>query len=431
MGFSIKIEKQSSKFVKPFVPTPSTLFHYKLGFIDELVPAAIDVGVVLFFSINSNNHNPNLFVQLERSLGKTLTQFYPLAGRYVDNTPSIDCTDCGAEFIRAKVNIKLEDFLVSEGNAKFIDEFIPSKIGSTLQQSDPLLAAQVTTFECGSVAIGVSATHKIVDASTLSTLINEWAVTNRKGNEIESTGPHFNSSLLFPARGLSSSPMQHMDSDILSKYTRKKLSFSESVISSMKAKRNKLSPRRWSKVQIASAIIWKTFVDADFAIHNFQRESILIQPVNLRGKMASLISKTSCGNLWGSCLTQCKTLDTTEELVDRLSDSVKKSVTNFSLGNHNQEEGQAMVLNSLLNTKNIRESTNAVFLTSWCKFPFYEADFGFGKPIWAAPGMIPINHSVYLMDDAEGNGVEAYVFLELKYVPFFEEALQQVNAFAT
>ncbi|KAK9061073.1 hypothetical protein SSX86_018258 [Deinandra increscens subsp. villosa] len=431
MGFSIKIEKQSTKFVKPIVQTPSTLFHYKLGFIDELVPAAYDVAVVLFFSTNTN-HNTNLFVQLERSLGKTLTRFNPLAGRYVDNNPSIDCNDYGAEFIRAKVNIKLQDFLVSEGNAKLIDEFIPSKIGSTaLQQSDPLLAAQVTTFECGSVAIGVSATHKIVDASTLSTLINEWAVTNREENEIESTGPHFNSSLLFPGRGLSSLPMQPMDNDILSNYTRKKLSFSGSLISDMKAKRDK-STGQWSKVQIVSAIIWKTFIDADFAIHNFHRESTLIQPINLRGKMASLIPKSSCGNLWGLYFTECEsTLDTTEKLADRLSDSVKKTVTVFSLGHHNQEEGQAMVLNSFLNMKNIGESTNGVSLTSWCRFPFYEVDFGFGKPIWAAPGTIPINNSVYLMDDAEGNGVEAYVFLELKYVPYFEEALQHVNAFAT
>ncbi|KAL8236898.1 hypothetical protein R6Q59_017979 [Mikania micrantha] len=405
MAKSIKIEKQSSKAIKPFVQTPQTLTHFKLGFIDEFAPD-VNVGVVLFFSTNTNQ-TTNFIERLEKSLEKTLTRFYPLAGRlYVDKTATINCNDHGVEFIHAKVNIKLQDFLVSEANVKFIDDFIPSKIGVVLQQSDPLLAIQVTTFECGGVAIGVKATHKIVDASTLSTLINEWAVTNRQENDNDNdnifTGSNFISSLLFPPRGLCPMPVPPMNKDELNKYTRKKLSFSESVISNMKAK--------GSKVQLISAIIWKAFMGVDIAIHNHQRESMLIQAVNLRGKMASLIPKTSCGNLFGTCTTECRTHETIEEVTDRLSDSVRKCITNFSKVHHDCEEGQTMVLKSLLSLTNIRESTCGVIVTSWCKFPFYQVDFGFGKPIWAAPGTIPINQSAYLMDDVQGNGVEAYVF---------------------
>lgn len=44
----MKIEKQSSKFIKPIVPTPSTLHHYKLGFLDEVAPDA-DCSICLFF----------------------------------------------------------------------------------------------------------------------------------------------------------------------------------------------------------------------------------------------------------------------------------------------------------------------------------------------------------------------------------------------
>ncbi|KAL8236897.1 hypothetical protein R6Q59_017978 [Mikania micrantha] len=181
-----------------------------------------------------------------------------------------------------------------------------------------------------------------------------------------------------------------------------------------------------SKVQLITAIIWKAFMDVDTAIHYHQRESMLIQAVNLRGKMTSLIPKTSCGNLFGTCTTECRTHEDVEELTDRLSDSVKKCITNFSKVHHDCEEGQTMVLNSLLSLTNIRESTCGVIVTSWCKFPFYQVDFGFGKPIWAAPGTIPINQSAYLMDDVQGNGVEAYVFLQVKDIPLFEEALKHV-----
>ncbi|GKA84172.1 transferase, chloramphenicol acetyltransferase-like domain protein [Tanacetum coccineum] len=201
---AMKVEKQSSKFIKPFHPTPSINCRYRIGFSDELAPP-IYAGVVIFFSPN-HNHVPKFIPKLEKSLEKTLTRLYPLAGRYVDEMRTVECNDEGAEFIHAKVNIKLQDFLGIEVNAMLVDEFIPLKSGAPLIYSDPLLAIQVTMFECGGVAIGVSAAHKIVDASTLCTFLNEWASMNREKNEIEFVGPGFNSSLLFPPRDLPSFP---------------------------------------------------------------------------------------------------------------------------------------------------------------------------------------------------------------------------------
>ncbi|PWA98270.1 transferase, Chloramphenicol acetyltransferase-like domain protein [Artemisia annua] len=424
----MKVEKQSSKFIKPFDPTPATYGRYRIGFIDELTPP-LYVGMVLFFSPN-DNHNPKSVSKLEKSLEKTLTRFYPLAGRYVDEMKTVECNDEGAEFIHAKANIKLQDFLGFEANAMLVDEFIPFKSGSAHLLSDPLLAIQVTLFECGGVAIGVSAAHKTVDASTLCTFLNGWASMNREENEIEFLGPDFNSSLLFPPRDLPSSPQpppMTMSDDMLSKHTKMKLLFSESDISNMKAKAiasGKVSTRQLSKVQLVSAMIWKALNAIDKAIHNYPRESILLQPVNLRGKMASPISENSCGNLFGFCTTESGIYETTDRLVDGLSDSVKKIINNYSKVYHNSEEGQIMVLNSHLRLASINPlSTNVVILTSWCKFPFYETNFGFGKPIWVVPGTIAWRNSGCLIDDAQGKGVEAYVFLEVKDVPDFEQAL--------
>ncbi|KAK9069872.1 hypothetical protein SSX86_010268 [Deinandra increscens subsp. villosa] len=413
----MKVENQSIKLIKPSNPTPPTLSRYKLGFIDEFL-FAVDVGVVLSFSAN----NPNLVARLEKSLEETLTRFYPLAGRYVEEIQTIDCSDQGASFIHVNANIKLEELLFSEVN-KYIDDLFPSKV----EVGDSLLAIQVTTFECGGVALAISGLHKILDASTLCIFINEWAAISREENsEIEFTGHGFNSSLLFPARGLTSLPVQPVTDGMLSKYTRKKLVFTQTVISNMKAKGNK-STRRWSKVQLVSAIIWRALMKANLT--DPERESALIQPVNLRGRMGSLIPKDSCGNVLGLCVTKCKTLETTEVLVDRLTDSIKTTISNFARAHHDSEEGQAIVLNSLSNMTNLPSSTHVVIISSWCRFPFHEIDFGFGKPIWVAPWTTPRNHVTVLMDDAEGNGVEAYVCVHEKYVPYFEEALELVNAF--
>ncbi|MFS8031748.1 putative deacetylvindoline O-acetyltransferase [Helianthus anomalus] len=70
-------------------------------------------------------------------------------------------------------------------------------------------------------------------------------------------------------------------------------------------------------------------------------------------------------------------------------------------------------------------------ISSWCKFPFYEIDFGLGTPTWIAPWSMPMVNTTCLMDEARGNGVDAHVFLEVKHVPYFEEALRlQVGSFA-
>nr|GEU42950.1 RNA-directed DNA polymerase, eukaryota [Tanacetum cinerariifolium] len=75
--------------------------------------------------------------------------------------------------------------------------------------------------------------------------------------------------------------------------------------------------------------------------------------------------------------------------------------------------------------KKLKQSKNLIVMIHWntqrgpkftweCKdemkrkFPVYEADFGFGKPTWAAPGNFAIQNSACLMDDAQGNGVDAH-----------------------
>ncbi|PWA97940.1 transferase, Chloramphenicol acetyltransferase-like domain protein [Artemisia annua] len=423
----MNIEKQSSKLIKPLVPTPQTLRHYKISFTDEIAPF-ISVSVVLFFSANSNAI-PKFVSRLETSLEKILTRFYPLAGRYMDKTQTIDCNDQGAEFIHAKVDIKMQDIFAPCVDVKFVDEFIPTKKFAVEQFTDPLLAIQVTMFKCGGVALGASTTHKIADASTLSTFLNEWAAMNREENEIEFSGPGFNSPSLFPGRCHDPVPLPLIHEESSSKlYIRKKVSFSESEISILKEKamaNGKINTIHLSKVQLVSAIIWKAFISVANATNNKPSESILVQPVDLRGKTASLIPKNSCGNLIGLCATDARMVETTEELADRLSHNVKKTINTLAKVNHCSEEGQTAVLNSLtLKDVKISESTNVIFVTSWCKIPFYQADFGFGKPTWAAPECQPLQNHTTLMDDAQGNGVDAHVLLEVKNVPYFEEVLK-------
>ncbi|BBG93941.1 hypothetical protein Prudu_002100 [Prunus dulcis] len=47
--------------------------------------------------------------------------------------------------------------------------------------------------------------------------------------------------------------------------------------------------------------------------------------------------------------------------------------------------------------------------TSLCRFPLYEADFGWGKPTWVGAPPLTFNNLVVFMDAKSGGGIEAYI----------------------
>lgn len=54
-----------------------------------------------------------------------------------------------------------------------------------------------------------------------------------------------------------------------------------------------------------------------------------------------------------------------------------------------------------------------LIVTSLCQFPFYEADFGLGKPSWVSSSAARgFSNVVGLMDNKTGDGIEAYIRLK-------------------
>lgn len=190
------------------------------------------------------------------------------------------------------------------------------------------------------------------------------------------------SSLLFPAQGVplieAGFPNLFNNED----YVTKKLSFSKSAISNMNTRVTKSSTRRLFKVQLVSALIVKAFIGVDHAIYSHPRDSVLLQPIALRQKgekLASLKLKNSLGNHWGLIINKCgatKMMKGFEDLTNMLADSVMKTIRDYSKVSHDSNERKEMVLNSFYDIADIPDSTNVIWIVSWCKFPFYDVDFG-------------------------------------------------------
>ncbi|KAI3842051.1 hypothetical protein MKX03_014469 [Papaver bracteatum] len=64
---------------------------------------------------------------------------------------------------------------------------------------------------------------------------------------------------------------------------------------------------------------------------------------------------------------------------------------------------------------------NDYWLMSWCNFPLYEIDFGFGKPDWVTTDAVEVldENDIYLMDARTGKGVESWIKLKPEKMDMF------------
>ncbi|KAM7482313.1 hypothetical protein LguiB_006896 [Lonicera macranthoides] len=249
------------------------------------------------------------------------------------------------------------------------------------EDSDPLLAIQVTTFDCGGLAVGLRVSHRIADASTLSNFVNAWAAKSKGNRVYENHYPIFQSASYFPVRNLDGIDVgipRNIGNGRLEVDT-KMFFFRATAISVLREK----AGGRHSKVQLVFALVWSTLMGVDKVKKGRKRASVILQPVNLREKTIPPIPKHSYGNLWGLAMPRNETGDF-QTLVTLLSASVRKSL----------EEFYVMRLKG-----------------KWSKFPFYEADFGWEKPVWVSSVNLRMKNAMFLTDEREGDGIEAWLHL--------------------
>ncbi|XP_012845865.1 PREDICTED: pelargonidin 3-O-(6-caffeoylglucoside) 5-O-(6-O-malonylglucoside) 4'''-malonyltransferase-like [Erythranthe guttata] len=417
----MKVKVVSRKLIKPCTPTPPNLNKYKLSFVDERVPP-INVGVVLFYPTSSNIRKH----RLEESLAKILPEFYILAGRYVKNDYVVDCGDHGVEFIEAEaVEVELVDLLEIK---EVLNDLLPSKFYLTDESSeDPLLSIQVTELKpCGGLVISVSVCHRIFDASSLGTFVAAWSNATNDNNHPIGIRPSFESPSLFPGTNpdQDSSPVRTTyDPNIVVK----RFSFDKDAIAIL---RSKLSQGTKQSTRIPECV---------WAKHGGESRSCLMsQAVNMRSRTIPPLQKHSCGNLILLSPTPCfiSPAETTNnnnnnnvvigierQLVDILGDALEKTIADcaemFSPGRWRSvmmgpvEDMYGKLMSG--------EVSYSIMFSDWSKFGFYKADFGWGKPVGARIGTMTLENSVILLDNKEGDGIDAWVQLSRDDMPLFEQ----------
>ncbi|MCL7051672.1 hypothetical protein MKW94_029940 [Papaver nudicaule] len=449
----MKVQVISKEIIKPSSPTPPHLRNFKLSLIDQLLPPFY-VPIVIFYpasddhGTNSNIHDQSSKSELlKKSLSETLTRFYPIAGRIRDNI-LIDCNNEGVDYIEAKVNGVMSDFM----SVDVVHQLHPSHIMLDDVAKEAQLAVQVNLFDCGGIGISISMSHKIVDACTAITFINGWAATARAAPRHEILYPTFDSAAIFPALppGVQVSSLESDDSVQGENVVTKMFVFTAPKIAALRARIAELRSgnvlsKYPTRTEALSALIWKSFIETSrvkaarkHALSPAPRKpivkSVANYAVNLRTRLNPPLPQASFGNILMDATAESTTTidgENTHEFVDTLARLIGQLRLGVSRINGDYirklQEGDVEFLKSLDEISHDssgegEEKVQICWISSLCRFPFYEADFGWGKPSWVALNTnAEYKNSLFLMDTKCGTGIEAWVSLEEDDMAIFEE----------
>lgn len=69
-----------------------------------------------------------------------------------------------------------------------------------------------------------------------------------------------------------------------------------------------------------------------------------------------------------------------------------------------------------------------IWVTDISKFGEYDADFGFGKPVWVSVAAVPLQDHIILLNNKNNDGIEAWVFLHESDMQLFPQGFPNTTS---
>ncbi|XP_022983400.1 vinorine synthase-like [Cucurbita maxima] len=133
------------------------------------------------------------------------------------------------------------------------------------------------------------------------------------------------------------------------------------------------------------------------------------------------------GNIISHCIASETTWEQREkdvwDIVGDIKRNLKELCEKFPRDYKDEEWGWLYKLHAKQSMGRPRNEGDVAVIScsSWCKFSFYEVDFGRGKPIWVTVPELPAKDSIIFIDTKDGDGIEAIVCLEEKAMEAFQQ----------
>ncbi|PIN15882.1 Vinorine synthase [Handroanthus impetiginosus] len=406
---------KSKEIVKPSSPTPPDLKKLQLSFLDQLAPP-IYIHIILYFESSHDSNYETTSRKLQLSLSDVLTIYYPLAGRIRENS-WVDCNDAGAEYIETLFNDDKILDVIENPKIEELKKYVPAAPSGN---GDIPLAVQVNFFGCRGIAIGICVSHMVADAMSMVMFINAWAAACRQDMiTIAVTQPSFDLSSRFPLADISSflalPPQLPRPPE---KIVSKRFVFDKQKLTALKKAASGPLVAHPTRVEAVSAFIMKCFIEAVTMKDKINKEKRIFAAthvVDIRQRATPPLPHQFFGN---ACARAMATAEGNEpeldyyELAIILREAIRKTDVDYIRRLENGEK--------FLKYYSVNEENDPVFkdgrkllelcsFTSWSRLPAYEADYGWGRPLWVSIIDVPQKNLISFLGTKSGDGIEVWV----------------------
>ncbi|XP_065859705.1 stemmadenine O-acetyltransferase-like [Euphorbia lathyris] len=408
----MEVQIMFKETIKPSSSTPQHLKNYKLSFLDLIAPP-LYIPIILFYSSTPQTSFKEKSDRLKKSLSKTLTLFYPMAGR-IKNNSYIDCNDEGAFYTEAHATGDMS-MLLQDPQLPQIEKLLPFD-SQELSSDEEILGVQVNHFDCGGMAISICIWHKIADGSSAASFATTWAAVASGEATTNIEGIIYDCTSIFPPQKTQGFLWNILPKkDALRNSMMKRFVFDHSDLVALREKVGNGSKLeclgRPSRVETVTAVIWGAVIESTDV-------NTTLIAVNLRKRLIPPLPELSVGNIYhtANCLENENQIDY-NYLAGKIHESI--GIVKDDYVRKIYEEGSYFeFMKDIVEKPNFMK--NVFGFSSWCRFPFYEVDFGWGKPIWVTT-TLKVNQGAILIDTKDGKGIEAWVTLPKENMAKFQQ----------
>ncbi|KAL5170956.1 putative acetyltransferase [Glycine soja] len=417
--------KMSSSSSSPAVLSKCTVFPHRNSTLGDLKLSISDLNMFLSHYIQKGclfatpslpSHSHTLIPHLKNALSQTLSLFPPLAGRLKTDTDGfvyITCNDAGVDFIHATATDIFVADLLSPSSSSDVPpiskQLFPfhHKISYTAHSS-PIMAFQVTDL-ADAVFLGCAVCHSVTDGASFWNFFNTFAGISRGATISPSSLPDFRRESI-----LSSNVVLRLPEDIKvtfnveEPFRERIFSFSRESIQKLKATVNKSltlfpPPENGDAVELMAKMSSDTQLRTVTEISSFQSLCALVwrcvtkarnlegsktttfrMAVNVRQRMEPKLGDSYFGNAIQSIATCAEAGDVASKELRWCAEQLNKSVKAFD---------GATVRRNLENWEREPKCFElgnhdgaTVQMGSSPRFPMYDNDFGWGRPLAVRSG---------------------------------------------
>ncbi|WJX31789.1 shikimate O-hydroxycinnamoyltransferase [Trifolium repens] len=447
----------SSHTVIPEEPTPQGRLW--LSDMDQVVRLSHTPTLYIYKPKQNQEHRRTIVETLKNSLSKVLVHYYPMAGRvyYTEGARlELNLNAKGAILLEAETTNTIHDYGdFSPSNST--KELIPIIDYNQPIEEIPLFIVQLTKFKNNEgLAIGVAFLHPLADGLGAIKFINSWAKIAR-GETLEANElPFLDRTVLKFSHTPLEPRFEHFELKPLplilgrkdtSEERKKKnsatlLKLSAEQVDKLKKKANeddvlsmkKKGSRPYSRYEAIGAHIWRSASKARELEEN--QESVVRFNADIRNRLIPPLPK----NYFGNALSQTaakgyigeitskplgyvaqKIRDATELVSDEFIRSQIDVIRSFE----HLDDARKLFLGGL--GENFPYFGNPNFhLTSWMSMPIYEADFGFGKPIYFGLSYVSPHDRALILLSPEGDGsVHVCLHFQIAHLELFNKFFYQ------